>query len=71
MYQTPNRSPGIAQHKNKRKFKVYNIENKQLIGEFESTTECAEFLGIRSVVNYINTKCRCKTNKLGFPVAIR
>lgn len=55
------------------KCKVYDADKKQLIGEFESQTACAEFLGIPqgAVKSAIRGKYINRTNKLGLRIAIR
>lgn len=54
-----------------RKVKIYDVEKKLLIAEFDSAAQAAELLGIKGIANYIKTKCKCKKNKLGITVAIR
>jgi len=53
----------------KRKVKVYDVEKKELLGEFESMTLAANFTGVSvgRIGSYLRNKGRTKktTNKLG------
>lgn len=55
------------------KTKVYDVENKKLIAEFDSRREAADFAGVDvGVVGMtVRTKCRCYKNKLGITITFR
>ena len=57
----------------KRKVKVFDVEKKELIREFDSVTEAAAFCGVdaRNIPSYIKTKGRCRTNSLNKILAFR
>jgi hypothetical protein len=55
----------------KRKVKVYDVEKKKLIYEFDSAAEASKFLGVKNVATYINQKCKCYKNNLGITICFR
>jgi hypothetical protein len=55
----------------KRKVKVYDVENKKLIYEFDSVSEASNFLGVKNVATYINQKCKSYKNNLGIIICFR
>lgn len=64
---------GIDNSINKRKVKVYNVDTKELLGEFDSSKEASDFTGVRysSISNLIRSKTKNKVNKLGLTLAFR
>lgn len=64
---------GLDNSLSKRRVKVYDVEKKELIAEFESVTEAAEFTGVHtgSIARYIKRKYRCYTNKLNRTICFR
>jgi hypothetical protein len=64
---------GIDNSINKRKVKVYNVDTKECLGEFESSKEASDFAGVRpsSIANLIRSKTRNRVNKLGLTLAFR
>jgi hypothetical protein len=55
----------------KRKVKVYDVEKKKLIYEFDSVAEASKFLGVKNVAAYINQKCKSYKNNLGITICFR
>lgn len=53
--------------------RVFNVETKEMIGNFDSYLAASKFVGCE--VGFLRTahvsKCRIYKNKLGFPVCIR
>lgn len=62
---------GLGDHYLSRKVKVYDVEKKELIAEFDSMNEAAKFTGVKSVREYINKKSRSYKNKLGKVICFR
>lgn len=69
----PLRGLGISNDLNYRKVKVYDVDKKELIGEFKSLGEAGRFAGISGLMvsKYIQKKHRCHTNSLGKILAFR
>jgi hypothetical protein len=71
------RSPGTSGENIKRKCTVYDViekdRAKKVIGVFESVSECAKFLGLRTarVCDLIKYKTRNNNKKLGKLICIR
>ena len=64
---------GIDNSINKRKVKVYNVDTKKCLGEFDTAKEAADFAGVRpsNIANLIRSKTKNKVNKLGVTLAFR
>ena len=58
-------------HPLKRKVKVYDVENKKLIFEFDSLNEASKKLGVKSIDVYIKNKSKSYKNNLGITLCFR
>jgi len=54
-----------------RKVKVYDVEKKELIREYDSMNQACEELGVRNIYNYIRLKLKCHKNNLGITICFR
>jgi hypothetical protein len=61
---------GLDGHINK-SVKVYDVEKKKLILEFDSTCSAAKALGVKNVNSYIKSKSKCYKNNLGITICFR
>ena len=66
---------GINGQDVKIKTRLFDVDKKQLIGEFDSRTEAADFIGVQTgtVSNAYKHRgiIKSKTNKLGIRIAVR
>jgi hypothetical protein len=58
-------------HSLTRKVKVYDVEKKKLILEFDTMHQAEKELGVKNVQYYLNTKYRCYKNNLGITICFR
>jgi hypothetical protein len=54
-----------------RKVKVYDVEKKELIREYDSMNQAREELGVKNISNYIRLKVKCHKNNLGITICFR
>lgn len=67
------RRVGMDNTINYRKVKVYDVEKKQLIGEFETAVAASRATGVPAsrISRLIANKSKNRTNKLGLVLAFR
>lgn len=53
------------------KVKVYDVEKKQLIKEYDTMKQAAEELGVKNVHSYRKSKSKCHKNNLGITICFR
>lgn len=56
---------------NQRKVKVFDIEKKKLIYEFDSLNKAEIFLGVKGIHNYIKNKTKSYKNNIGIAICFR
>ena len=64
---------GLDNEINRRKVKVYDVTNKKLLGEFESSKDAADFTGLKPshIADIIAHKRKNRSNKLGITLTLR